>query len=107
MSDFYSIKDPSFNLKDGKKYIVIDDWDNVLLAKYSKEVNMFSVYWDGSNQNDALINFIFDSDMDGYIASEPLLLFFEKTTRNEYNPMRDNRIEKILEFNMDTKGIKS
>ena len=106
MSDFYSIKYPSLELKHGAAYLCVDDWDNVFLAEYDASQDMFFINFD-SDHIEQRINFIFDSDQDAYVASEAALRFQPHQATEGYNPLRENRIEKLIEFNLDIRGVKS
>ena len=106
MSDFYSIKDPSLKLKHTKHYLCVDDWDNVFLCEYDAALDRFFINYE-SDHCQQRINFIFNSDLDGYVSDEPALSFHgNHNVREDYNALRGNRIEKVVKFDFDIRGIK-
>lgn len=107
MSDFYSIKDPSLELKHTELYLCVDDWENVFLAEYDATIDRFFINYDNDFAQQR-INFIFD-DNDGYYhASEPALFFVQPDDRKEetYNIFLGNKIQKVRLFELDIRGLK-
>lgn len=106
MSDFYSIKDPCLELKHGKHYLCVDDWDNVFLAEYDAAVDRFFINYE-SDHVQQRINFIFNQEDGYYHSDEPALSFHgNRNTREDYNALRGNKIEKVRLFELDIRGIK-
>ena len=93
-------------LKHNKHYLCVDDWDNVIYAEYDAALDRFFVNYE-SDHVQQRINFIFNQEDGYYYSDEPALSFHQNhRVREDYNPLRGNKIEKVKLFDLDTRGIK-
>lgn len=107
MSDFYAINDPAHQdkIKHEQKYLIVDDWDNVLYAEYDNIVDAFRVVHE-DDRGTFTTNYIMD---EGIYMAEGSGRFTSGcgVICTEYdNPLPKTKIMKFMPFPFDLAGHK-
>ena len=110
MADFHAINDPKYQdlIKHNHRYLIIDDWENVLVAEYDNIIDSFNVILE-SDDAEQVMRFIFN---EGHYIADTHCRIFTNYNGNKLandtnvNPLAGNRVLKFMPFKLNTDGVK-